>query len=190
MIAAQNYLTGIFFGGMMATKGKTKKAAKAVTSKVVSNGGAHVPSLGEIGLDQFTPYIFNRIAARWNADLIPLLREKDLTTVHMRTLAVLSVNDCISVNELSVLTVTEQSTLSRSLDSMEKMGLVERRSRESDARFIEIHITQRGRDRFNQFWPLMYDHYQKMLSDIDGAELEQFLSTLRKILSNIKKQPY
>ena len=82
-----------------------------------------IPTLGEIGLDHFAPYLLNRIVARWNADLAAELKEHDLNTIQMRTLAVLSLMSGATVNELSVYTVTEQSTMSRALDGMERDGL-------------------------------------------------------------------
>lgn len=149
-----------------------------------------VPALGEIGLEQFTPYLLNRISMRWNANLQPILRKKGLTTAHMRTLAVLSVSDGRTVNELSALTVIEQSTLSRALDVMEGKGLIERRVRESDARFIEVFITETGRQRFGEFWPSMFSNYQHMFNGIGEAEAARFNATMRKILTNIRKRPF
>ena len=89
-----------------------------------------MPTLGEIGLDHFAPYLLNRIVARWNADLAAELKEHDLNTIQMRTLAVLSLMSGATVNELAVYTVTEQSTMSRSLDGMERDGLVRRQHRD------------------------------------------------------------
>jgi MarR family transcriptional regulator, transcriptional regulator for hemolysin len=68
-----------------------------------------MPSLAEIGLNFFAPYLMNRIAATWNSDLAGELQSFDLTTPQMRVLAVLSINSGLTINELSVLTVTEQS---------------------------------------------------------------------------------
>ena len=51
---------------------------------------SRVPTLGQIGLQHFAPYLMNRIMARWNADLAADFREHGLT-IQMRTLAVLSV---------------------------------------------------------------------------------------------------
>src|SRR5918996_5704631 len=79
-----------------------------------------IPSIGEIGLDHFAPYLLNRIAARWNADLAAELKEHDLNTIQMRTLAVLFLMSGATVNELAVYAVTEQSTMSRALDGMER----------------------------------------------------------------------
>ena len=79
-----------------------------------------LPSLAEIGLNYFVPYLMNRIAATWNTELAGDLKTFDLTTPQMRVLAVLSINSGLTINELSVLTVTEQSTMSRTLDALEE----------------------------------------------------------------------
>ena len=80
----------------------------------------NVPMLAEIGLDQFAPYLLNRVTNRWNSDLLEVLRRYGLTTRQMRTLAVLSIKDSCTINELATLTVTEQSTMSRALVGMEE----------------------------------------------------------------------
>ena len=145
-----------------------------------------MPSLGEIGLNYFVPYLLNRIAARWNADLAEELREFNLTTPQMRVLAVLSINSGLTINELSVLTVTEQSTMSRTLDTLEARGFVRRRSRASDMRVREVDITAAGRNAFAEFWPVMFGHYRDMFRDIGEAEFQAFTATLHKILRNIR----
>lgn len=70
-----------------------------------------ISTLGQIGLQQFAPYLMNRIMGRYNATLRDDFRKQGLTIPQVRTLAVLSVTDGITVNDLSVYTVIEQSTL-------------------------------------------------------------------------------
>jgi MarR family transcriptional regulator, transcriptional regulator for hemolysin len=145
-----------------------------------------LPSLGEIGLNFFVPYLMNRIAARWNADLAEELRKFNLTTPQMRALAVLSINSGITINELSVLTVTEQSTMSRTLDTLEERGLVRRKPRANDMRVREVEVTAAGRDAFAEFWPAMFNRYREMFQDIGEDEFSAFVATLPKVLRNIR----
>ena len=70
-----------------------------------------ISTLGQIGLQQFAPYLMNRIMGRYNATLRDDFRKQGLTIPQVRTLAVLSVTDGVTVNDLSVYTVIEQSTL-------------------------------------------------------------------------------
>lgn len=145
-----------------------------------------LPSLAEIGLNYFAPYLLNRIATSWNATLSADLRRFNLTTPQMRTLAVLGINSGLTINELSTLTVTEQSTMSRTLDTLQARGLVRRRARASDLRVREVEITSAGREAFDLFWPVMFARYQQMFRDIGEDEFSQFVSTLQKVLRNIR----
>jgi len=145
------------------------------------------PTMGEIGLNHFAPYLMNRIIARWNSNLAEELREYDLTTAKMRTLAVLSVSASLTINELSVFAVIEQSTMSRTLDSLEEQGYIRRTPRPEDMRIRDVTITEEGRAAFARFWPTMYDALLRMFDGIDEEEYRAFTGTLHKILLNIRK---
>jgi DNA-binding MarR family transcriptional regulator len=145
------------------------------------------PTMGEIGLNHFAPYLMNRIIARWNSDMAEELREYDLTTAKMRTLAILSVSVSLTINELSVFAVIEQSTMSRTLDSLEQQGLIRRAPRPEDMRIRDVTITEEGRSAFGRFWPTMYESLLHMFDGIDEEEYRAFTSTLHKILLNIRK---
>ena len=81
------------------------------------------PSLGEIGLQQFAPYLINSVSLSWNTHLADALKAHDMTTTKMRALAILSISSPVTINELSLYALTEQSTMSRTLDSLEEQGL-------------------------------------------------------------------
>lgn len=146
-----------------------------------------LPSLGEMGLNHFAPYVMNRIMARWNANLSDELRARDMTTAKMRALAVLSVSASLTINELSVLGVMEQSTMSRTVDALEDQGLISRTPRADDLRVRDVAITEEGRNVFNEIWPLMYADLGQMFRDIGEDEHRAFLATLHKILRNVRK---
>ncbi|TIX91263.1 MarR family transcriptional regulator [Rhizobium sp. P44RR-XXIV] len=145
------------------------------------------PTMGEIGLNHFAPYLMNRLMARWNANLSEELREYDMTTAKMRALAVLSVSSSLTINELSVFAVTEQSTMSRTLDSLERQGFIRRQPRAEDMRIRDVSITEEGRAAFEKVWPTMYDLFLQMFDGVEEAEYRGFISTLHKVLHNIRK---
>lgn len=146
-----------------------------------------VPTLGEIGLDHFAPYLLNRIVARWNFDLAAELKEHDLNTIRMRILAVLSLMSGATVNELAVHAVTEQSTMSRALDGMERDGLIRRQHREGDMRVREVHVTEAGRAAFRRFWPEMHAAFARMFAGVSEAEYETLIRLLTRVLRNIRR---
>ena len=146
-----------------------------------------LPSLGEIGLNNFAPYLMNRIMARWNTNIAEELKALDITTTQMRALAVLSVSSSVTINELSVFAVTEQSTMSRTLDSLEELGFVRRQPRLDDMRVREVSITAKGRAAFDKVWPVLYRGLLQMFDGVEEDEYRNFRGTLHKILRNIRK---
>ena len=149
-----------------------------------------IPKFAEIGLDQFAPYLLNRITSRWNSSILEAARQYGLTTRQMRTLAVLSDKDGRPVNDLATLTVTNQSTMSRALISMEKKGFIMRKPRSSDSRFIEVYLTEKGRQVFERFWPVFYWHFRHLFHGVGESEFTAFVATLHKILRNVRHQPF
>lgn len=145
------------------------------------------PTLGEIGLNHFAPYLMNRVMARWNANLAEDLKAHDLTTTKMRALAVLCLSGSLTINELSVYAVTEQSTMSRTLDALEDQGLIRRVPRPEDMRVRDVSVTEEGRAAFDVFWPVMYEDFRALFDGVDDEEYRAFVATLHKLLRNIRK---
>jgi DNA-binding MarR family transcriptional regulator len=151
------------------------------------NKRQRISTLGQIGLQQFAPYLMNRIMGRYNANLREVLRQHSLTIPQVRTLAVLSVMDGVTVNDLSVYTVIEQSTLSRTLDALEKQGLVRREQGVTDSRVRHVFLTDEGRAEFGRAWPFMHDGFETMFDGIDDTEYAALIATLQRVLKNIRK---
>lgn len=145
-----------------------------------------ISTLGQIGLQQFAPYLMNRIMGRYNATLRGDFRRQGLTTSQVRTLAVLSVIEGVPVNDLSVYTVIEQSTLSRTLDALEAQGLVRREAGDTDSRVRKVFLTDEGRSEFNRAWPPMHEAFETMFDGIDDAEYAALINTLQKMLRNVR----
>jgi DNA-binding MarR family transcriptional regulator len=161
-----------------------------MNERVISGEGSDGPRLGEIGLQQYAPYLMNRIMGRYNASLRHDLAALGLTTPKMRTLAILSVVDGLLIGRLAVYAVVEQSTLSRTLDALEADGLVRRTPDQDDSRAIRVSITEAGREAFETLWPTMRESYNRMFAGIDAAEHAAFVGTLQKILLNIRKHDF
>ncbi|MFD1510209.1 MarR family winged helix-turn-helix transcriptional regulator [Lacimonas salitolerans] len=144
------------------------------------------PRLDETGLEQFAPYLMNRIMGRYNASLRTEMAALGLTTPQMRSLAVLSVHDGILIRELAVYAVVEQSTLSRALDKLAQDGLVRRETDADDSRATRIFLTDAGRAAYARMWPHMADAVGQMFAGIDAADQRAFVATLQKILRNVR----
>ena len=143
--------------------------------------------LADIGLTNFAPYLMNRIMGRYNAGFREELAGLGLTTPKARALAVLTVVEAPLVGELAVYTVTEQSTLSRALDQLQEGGLILRTDDSDDNRATRVTITDAGRKTFQTLWPHMASAEDRMFKGIPATERQAFLSTLQKMLLNIRK---
>jgi len=143
--------------------------------------------LGEIGLTNFAPYLMNRIMGRYNASLRDEMAGLGLTTPKMRALAVLSVIEGPLIRELAVFTVTDPSTLSRALDQLGADGLVRRQPDDTDNRAVRVFVTEAGRTAFETLWPHMTAAQAQMFRGIAEPERRAFVSTLQKMLANIRK---
>ena len=97
-----------------------------------------LPRLGEIGLTNYPPYLMNRIMGGYNAAIRAEMAKLGLTTPKMRALAVLSVMDGLLIGQLAVYAITQQSTLSRSVDALEAEGLVRREADATDSRAVRV----------------------------------------------------
>lgn len=154
---------------------------------VRGNGAGLRPSLGQIGLHQFAPYLINNVSLSWTTHLAGELKAHDMTTTKMRALAVLSISSPLTINELSLYALTEQSTMSRTLDALEEQGFIQRKARPEDLRVRDVDITRAGRDAFARVWPTMYDLLLKMFEGVDNEEYKAFTATLHKVIVNVRK---
>ena len=151
---------------------------------------AEAQQLGEMGLENFAPYLMNRIMGRYNAALQTEMVALGLTTPQMRSLAVLSVIDGILIRELAVYAVVQQSTLSRALDALAREGLISRKTDAEDSRATRVFLTDSGREAYERLWPHMSGAYDAMFKGVDAEAQHAFVVTLKAMLLNIRKHDF
>lgn len=141
-------------------------------------------------LERFTPYLLNRIAARYNKGVETALKDVGVSVAQMRALAVLVESGPRTITELSVLTVIKQPTLSRTLDAMESAGLVRREAQDGDSRFRKISLTDAGRAAHETAWPAMKAMRDRMLQALDDQERATLNDLLQRVLHDIRHHDY
>lgn len=144
-----------------------------------------IPSLADIGLGAYPPYLMNRIMGRYNASLRAEMAGLGLSIPKMRALAVLSTVESALVGELADLAIAEQSTMSRALDGLAAEGLVARAPDAADSRATRVSITEAGRAAFARLWPHMAAATEAMFAGIEAQERAAFVRTLGRILGNV-----
>jgi DNA-binding MarR family transcriptional regulator len=138
-------------------------------------------------LQNYIPYLFNRLSNRWNLDQNRDLSDYGINNVVFRTLSVLYIHKTLTVNEIAVLAVTEQSTASRAVDSMVSSGWVEREIAEEDQRRRLVALTAAGEVLLRKIWPIMEKNYGKLIEGIDPDDIEVCARVLARMVENIRQ---
>jgi DNA-binding MarR family transcriptional regulator len=133
------------------------------------------------GHDLFLPYLLNRATMLLNRQIMKFLGQRGLTLTHWRVLAFLSSQDDLSIGELAQNTMTEQSTLSRSLRALEQQGFVRRSSNSADTRAVHVHLEPLGRQAFED----ILAHALQLEAVYMQGVSEKDKQTLRKVLQRV-----
>lgn len=136
-------------------------------------------------LQNFVPYLINRLASRLASDQSPSLLETGLSAPMMRIISALNAFGTLTINELTVLTITEQSTTSRAVHQLVEQGMVERKIEETDQRVRSVEITNLGRKKLKEIAPLINTNYERLVDGIAPDELSACIKAMRKMVDNI-----
>lgn len=93
----------------------------------------------------------------------------------------------MSQRELADVCMFDVTTLSRTLDTMEKTGLLTRKVNPASRRAHLITLTPEGKVKARQVQKLFVWLDQILWGDIEEKEMEDLYRTLKKIEENVKK---
>src|SRR5262245_38170558 len=140
-------------------------------------------------LDRHIFYLFGQIYGRRDQQLAKSLRAFRISVPQYRVLAALTDLGSCTINRLSDLTVVDRTTLSRTLDRMEKNGLVMRKRVEADKRSYEMRLTAGGRAMFRRIWPVLDYHNTRAVAGLSRNELDRLRKTIDKMIANVAVAP-
>ncbi len=155
-------------------------------STATSNKTDGDKDIATLGMSGYAPYLMNRVIHRYNQTLLARMNALGLSVTKMRALAALAAKDGLTVNELTVHAVSEQSTMSRALDQMARDGLIVRRVSESDSRARHISLTEAGWEAYRQVWPEMHQAERAMFEGVAEQDYEVLMAVLNRMLENIR----
>ncbi len=136
--------------------------------------------------DNFLPYLITQLSHHLNTDLIEKLRRDGINIARWRILAVLAMGDGITINEIADRAMMQQSALSRVLMKMEDEQYVARIPRRNDTRYVEVFLTDKGRDLFQSLDPVVRRRQDRLLDGFSPAEAEAAFSLIRRLIRNLK----
>ena len=93
--------------------------------------------------------------------------------------------DGLPQSKLAHILGKDKASVTRLLNSLVKLNLVERIQDKDDRRIIRAHITQEGKSVFEQFVPKLQALSDLALNDVSNHDFEQTVATLSKTVGNI-----
>jgi len=136
-------------------------------------------------LDDYVPYLLNRAGARIAQSFSDEVRPFGITLQMWRALAALTDRDGQTVGELSGRTSIEISTLSRVLDGLQRLKLLERRRAESDGRVVSLHLTAPGRAMTRRIIPIAERYERVAVAGLSSRDVETLKRLLRTLYANM-----
>ena len=93
--------------------------------------------------------------------------------------------DGLPQSKLAHILDKDKAAVTRLLNSLVKLNLVERIQDKDDRRIIRAHITEEGKSVFAQFVPKLQALSDLALTDVSNTNFTQTVATLSQIISNI-----
>lgn len=112
----------------------------------------------------------------------------DLNKEQFVVLKVLTENNGKPQNDLALITESDKTSFSRLISTMEKKGLIFRKSIKTDKRVKNIYLTNLGEKKYSTILPILIKTFEKLQDGITNTEISQAIKTLKKIQLNITKE--
>ncbi|HMN74198.1 MAG TPA: MarR family transcriptional regulator [Rhodoblastus sp.] len=141
-------------------------------------------------LRRYIPYLVNRLSNRISIDQNRFLATMGLGNAALRTLSVLHIYGRLTVNEISVLAVIEQSSASRTVDQMLETGLVTRELGAQDQRRREVALTKDGATLLKKIWPQIARRAENLMDGISRADIELCADVLARMIDNVRQHDF
>lgn len=136
-------------------------------------------------LQRYVPYLVNQLSSLWTVMQNGELGKDNINAVVLRTLAALYIYRTLTVNEIAALAMTEQSTASRTIDTMVSAGWVERTIAAKDLRRRMIALTKDGEALLLKVWPAMEKNYANLTKGIAARDIDICANVLARMIDNM-----
>ncbi len=144
------------------------------------------PGSESFDLERYPFYQVNRVLSRYNLIIERELRKIDVDIPTWRVLMILGERAPRSIGQISRAGVVNLSTMMRIVERMTNAGLVSRNPSATDARVIDVALTQAGRERLAQARGLMAPVYRQALAGFAERDSERLLTLLGRLNANLE----
>lgn len=152
-------------------------------------GDGPAPALldGSIGgeIDEYLFYLVTQVQNRRIRDFAPSLDTLGLSIAHWRALSTINRLEGCLMSELAEFTTIDRTTLTRTVDQLVEMGLVERCTTPDDRRTVRVVLTPHGESVFRTSLDRLRDHNGRILTGFSAEEMRTLRALLQRLLCNI-----
>jgi DNA-binding MarR family transcriptional regulator len=113
------------------------------------------------------------------------LKQHGLTIALWPTLMCLWEEEGVTQREIAQKSKVENSTTTRTLDKLVKLGLVERRDDPNSRRSFRIHLTDEGRALEQVLTPIPAELNKLYLNSLEPDEQKTMIRLLQKLVANV-----
>ncbi|MGF1717586.1 MarR family winged helix-turn-helix transcriptional regulator [Photobacterium chitinilyticum] len=113
------------------------------------------------------------------------LKKQGLTIALWPTMMCLWEEEGVTQRDIAAKSKVENSTTTRTLDKLEKLGLVERRADPNSRRSFRIFLTEEGHKLRKTLLPIPVAVTQELLCSLKPEEQELIIELLHKIVARI-----
>lgn len=133
-------------------------------------------------VDSYLAYLLARTSQLVSQEFQQELAARQVPTMHWRVLVTLN-DGPMHLTDLAKIVLEKQPTMSKVIDRMEKLGLVERRTGLADRRSTLVSITAEGRRVVRPLVPLARRHEQEVLAPLGEDNAQVLVAVLRKLIA-------
>ncbi|RTZ17993.1 MarR family transcriptional regulator [Vibrio aquaticus] len=113
------------------------------------------------------------------------LKKHGLTIALWPTLMCLWEEEGVTQRDIAKKSKVENSTTTRTLDKLEKLGLVERQPDPESRRSFRIYLTEEGRALQSQLVPIPAGLNKEYLSVLESNEQKELIRLLKKLVDRV-----
>lgn len=146
---------------------------------------------GNAAVQPFVPdylaYLLAHASFLFSGQFHARLRKQGVPVPTWRVLATLSDGDGMTIGELARIALANQPTMTKTIDRLERDGLVERRRDETDRRKTLVYIAPRGWDLVKDLLVEAKAHEGQALSDYSEREIASLKRVLRTLITRLEE---
>ena len=140
-------------------------------------------------IEEHLGYVINTVARLFARTLAACIAQYDVTLAQWVILLFLWTSEGMTQTQLSRHVVIDDATMVRTIDRMERDGLVKRVRNPQDRRQHNIFLTDKGRSLRDVLIPCALAVNASALQDLTDAEQDQLLHLLRRIITSLESEP-